>query len=66
MVGGIGVMNIMLASIMERIKEIGLRRAMGATRKDIVYQFLMEAIGLSILGILIIGIVLYFAVFAKM
>jgi len=57
LVGGIGVMNIMLASVMERIKEIGLRRAMGATKKDIVYQFLMEAVVISLLGG-IIGIVL--------
>jgi putative ABC transport system permease protein len=56
-VGGIGIMNIMLASVMERIKEIGTRRAIGATQKDIVFQFLAEATIISITGGLI-GIVL--------
>lgn len=49
-VGGIGIMNIMLASVMERIKEIGIRRAMGATRKDIVFQFISESALISIIG----------------
>ena len=49
-VGGIGIMNIMLASVMERIKEIGTRRAVGATRKDIIFQFLAEAIIISVTG----------------
>ncbi|MCD4730538.1 MAG: ABC transporter permease [Bacteroidales bacterium] len=57
LVGGIGIMNIMLASVMERIREIGVRRATGATRKDIVFQFLTEAILISITGGLI-GIIL--------
>jgi putative ABC transport system permease protein len=57
LVGGIGIMNIMLASVMERIKEIGIRRAIGATKRDIVMQFLMEATLLSISGGLI-GIIL--------
>lgn len=57
LVGGIGIMNIMLASVMERIKEIGIRQAIGATKKDIVLQFLSEAILLSITGGLI-GIIL--------
>ncbi len=56
-VGGIGIMNIMLASVMERIREIGVRRAMGATKKDIVFQFLAEATFISITGGLI-GILL--------
>jgi putative ABC transport system permease protein len=49
-VGGIGIMNIMLASILERIKEIGVRRAVGATRKDIGAQFLSEAVMISLAG----------------
>lgn len=56
-VGGIGIMNIMLASVMERIREIGVRRATGATKKDIVFQFLAEATFISITGG-IIGILL--------
>jgi putative ABC transport system permease protein len=61
LVGGIGIMNIMLASVMERTKEIGIRLAIGATRQDIVFQFLTEAtiisLGGGITGI-IIGILL--------
>src|SRR5690606_21216851 len=49
-VGGIGIMNIMLASILERIREIGVRRAMGATQKDILAQFLAEAVLISVAG----------------
>lgn len=49
-VGGIGIMNIMLASILERIREIGVRRAMGATQKDILAQFLSEAVLISVAG----------------
>jgi putative ABC transport system permease protein len=50
LVGGIGIMNIMLASVTERTREIGIRRAMGAKRKDIVQQFLVETVVLSSLG----------------
>jgi putative ABC transport system permease protein len=57
LVGGIGIMNIMLASIYERIKEIGLRRAIGATNRDIETQLLFEAVLVSIVGGLI-GILL--------
>ena len=49
-VGGIGIMNIMLASVMERIREIGVRRATGATKKDIIFQFLAEATFISVSG----------------
>jgi len=57
LVGGIGIMNIMLASVMERIKEIGLRLAVGAKKADIIWQFLFEAMLISIAGGLI-GILL--------
>ncbi|RLD82321.1 MAG: hypothetical protein DRJ15_01930 [Bacteroidetes bacterium] len=62
-VGGIGIMNIMLASVMERIREIGVRRASGATQRDIITQFLTEATLISVTGGFI-GIVLGVA-FAK-
>ena len=50
LVGGIGIMNIMLASVLERIKEIGVRRSLGATQRDIILQFLFESIFISLLG----------------
>ncbi len=56
-VGGIGIMNIMLASVMERIREIGVRQAIGASRKDIIVQFLSESTIISLSGG-IIGIIL--------
>jgi putative ABC transport system permease protein len=49
-VGGIGIMNIMLSSVMERIREIGLRQAVGASRKDIIVQFLAESTLISVSG----------------
>ncbi|MBN1422116.1 MAG: ABC transporter permease [Planctomycetes bacterium] len=71
LVGGIGIMNIMLASITERTREIGIRRALGAKKRDIVVQFLIETVALSssggILGI-IVGILIPLVVshFTKM
>lgn len=49
-VGGIGIMNIMLATVTERTREIGIRRALGAKRRDIVHQFLAETVVLSVAG----------------
>ncbi len=50
LVGGIGIMNIMLATVLERTREIGIRRAIGARQGDIVRQFLTEAVMISFLG----------------
>jgi putative ABC transport system permease protein len=57
LVGGIGIMNIMLASVLERIKEIGIRKAIGAKKQDIAFQFIMEAILISFSGG-IVGVIL--------
>jgi putative ABC transport system permease protein len=65
LVGGIGIMNIMLASVLERIKEIGIRKAVGAKKNDIAFQFIMEAILISfsggIVGV-IMGIVIAYVI----
>lgn len=63
LVGGIGIMNIMYATVTERIKEIGIRRAIGATKKDILVQFLTQALILSLIGGLM-GLILAFIIVA--
>ena len=69
LVGGIGIMNIMLASVLERTREIGVRRAVGATQAEVVRQFLIEATIISglggllgvVVGVLISRLVAFFA-----
>jgi len=60
-VGGIGIMNIMYVTVTERIREIGIRRALGAHKEDILYQFLIESVFLSVMGG-VLGVALAFVI----
>lgn len=62
-VGGIGIMNIMYVSVTERIKEIGIRRAVGAEKKDILFHFLAEAVILSMIGGVLALLISYLIIF---
>ena len=64
-VGGVGIMNIMLATVRSRTREIGIRKALGATRREIRLQFLMEAVFVSLFGGIIgavIGLAIPFSI----
>ena len=68
LVGGIGIMNIMLANVTERTREIGVRRALGAKKNDITIQFLVETVVLSVGGGLvgvIVGVIIHVIFFSK-
>jgi len=61
LVAGIGIMNVMMVSVSERVREIGIKKAVGATNRQILSQFVMEAVLISLIGGLI-GIVLSFLI----